>query len=437
MKDLIVAAEGKTKVIYRSEDMPGLVLVTSKDDITKNDDPSATQVMEKKAAHATATTCAVFSILKDAGIPVAFERQVSATEFLAPECKMIPLEVVMRRYAVGSYLKRYPNLAKKKGETPHRFHRLVFELFLKTTGGNIVTKDGDVCGKTPAEESTGRPLDDPFISNHGEEVWDLKHPKIPCWDEKSNLCCPVFRRNILPENITVEMIEEITRKTFLVLEGAWARLGCRLIDFKIESGIGPNGELLVADVIDNDSWRLRTSDWQELSKQLFRDNAEMGDIANKYALVANLVNRFTIPKQAIVLWSGSKDDKLPEIPALAGIEKVEIVISGHKSPVHALSRLRKIQADFPEKGVIVTVVGMSNGLGPTLAARTSWPVIAVPVTAKDRPHDVWSNLEIPSNVPLATILSPKNAVLASLNILAQTNPIAYMHRQYAIEELDK
>lgn len=436
MKDPIVVAEGKTKVIYKSEDMPGLVLVTSKDDITKNDDPSATRVMEKKAVHATATTCAVFSLLKEAGIPVAFERQVSATEFLAPECKMIALEVVMRRYAVGSYLKRFPNLEKKKGESPHRFHRLVFELFLKTTGGKIITKDGDVCGTTPAEES-GRPLDDPFISNHGEEVWDLRHPKIPGWDEKSNLHCPVFRRNILPENITVEMVEEITRKTFLVLEGAWARLGCRLIDFKIEFGIGPNGELLVADVIDNDSWRLRTSDWQELSKQLFRDNAEMGDIADKYALVASLVNRFTIPKQAIVLWRGSKDDKLPEIPALAGVEKVEVVKSGHKSPGACLPSLEDVLADYPEGGVILALVGMSNGLGPTLAARTSWPVIGVAITAEEHPEDAWSSLRMPSQVPMVTVLLPKNAVLAGLNILAQSNPIAYMHRQFAIEELEK
>lgn len=437
MQDPVVVAKGKTKVIYKSEDMPGLVLITSKDDITKNDDPSATQIMEKKAIHATATTCAVFSLLKEAGIPVAFEKQVSATEFLAPECKMIPLEVVVRRYAVGSYLKRFPNLGKKKNESPHRFHRLVFELFLKTTGGKIVTKEGGVCGETPEEESTGRPIDDPFISNHGDEAWDLRHPKIPGWDEKSNLRCPIFRKDILPGDVAIENIEEITRKTFLVLEGAWANLGYRLIDFKIEFGIGPNGKLFVADVIDNDSWRLRTSDWQELSKQLFRDNAEMGDIADKYALVASLVNRFAIPKQAIVLWRGSKDDKLPEVPILTGVKKIEVVISGHKSPARALDKLEEIQSDFPERGVILTIVGMSNGLGPTLAARTSWPVIAVPATAAERKHDVWSSLEMPSNVPLATILSPKNAVLAALNILAQSNPIAYMHRQFAIEELDK
>ena len=92
--------------------------------------------------------------------------------------------------------------------------------------------------------------------------------------------------------MTVEIIEKITRNVFLLLEEAWANLGLRLIDFKIEFGIDQSGNLLVADVIDNDSWRLRTSEWEELSKQLFRDNFSMDEIFDKYKLVADLVKRF-------------------------------------------------------------------------------------------------------------------------------------------------
>ena len=439
MAEQVVIAEGKTKVIFRLDDKPGLVLVRSKDDITKNDDPAQTRVMEGKAVHSTTTTCAVFSLLKAAGILVAFERQVSSTEFEAPECKMIPLEVVIRRYAVGSYLKRFPNLEKTKEETPHRFHRLVFELFLKTTGGRILNKDGEVCGETHEDPTTGRPIDDPFILDPGDSIWDLRHPKYPSWTEKSKLNCPVFRGNILPvpEGVTVERIEEIARRVFLVLEGAWAQIGFRLVDFKIEFGIDKDGNLVVSDVIDNDSWRLRTSDWQELSKQLFRDNFDMSEIADKYALVAGLTRRFTIPRQAIVLWRGSPNDTPPDIPAVAGVGEVDIVGSGHKSPNACLVSLEEILADYPEGGVILAMVGMSNGLGPMLAARTSWPVIGVAITAETHPEDVWSSLRLPSQVPMLTVLSPKNAVLAALNILAQKNPVAYMHRQYAIEELDE
>ncbi|MGB2791571.1 MAG: phosphoribosylaminoimidazolesuccinocarboxamide synthase, partial [Candidatus Moraniibacteriota bacterium] len=270
-----------------------------------------------------------------------------------------------------------------------------------------------------------------------EDVWRLRHPKVPYWEEMSDIRRLVFRRDVLPSTITVGRIEEIARKVFLVLEGAWAQLGCRLVDFKIEFGIDQGGNLLVADVIDNDSWRLRTGDWQELSKQLFRDNLNMDVIADKYALVANLVERFTIPDQALVLWRGSDRDAFPEVSGVAGITKVEITQSGHKAPSVCLDVLEQTLAKYPEGGVILALVGMSNGLGPMLATRTSWPVIAVPLTANSRPHDAWSSLEVPSAVPLLSVLSPKNAVLAALNVLAQKNPAAYMERQYALEELDK
>jgi phosphoribosylaminoimidazole carboxylase / phosphoribosylaminoimidazole-succinocarboxamide synthase len=430
-----IFAEGKTKRFYEVEGDDFHLIAESKDDITKNDNPDETRQMSSKAKLATITTCEVFELLKKAGIPVAYEKQLSEKEFLAVKSEMIPLEVIARRYAVGSYLKRYPNFAKKKGEAPHRFHRLVFELFLKTTGGKFVGKDGISERDMPIDEETGRPIDDPFILNPKDEEWVLRHPKVPEWDAKSNLNISIFRTFVLSQGITVEKIKEITRKIFLVLEGAWSQLNCRLIDFKIEFGIDKNGNLVVADVIDNDSWRLRDSNWDELSKQLFRDNADMENIADKYALVANLVKKFHIPKQALVLWRGSKDDKLPDVPLVAGVEKVEVVKSGHKEPENCLPILEEVLGKYPEGGAILALVGMSNGLGPILATRTSWPVISVPLTVKEKPHDVWSSLEMPSNVPNATILSPKNAVLATLNVLAQKNPVAYMHRQYAIEEL--
>lgn len=433
-----LVGQGKTKELYSVEGEPGLLIVQNKDAITKNDDPSATQQLASKAKLATATTCAVFELLRRAGLPVAYEKQLSDTEFLAIKCEMLQLEVILRRYGVGSYLGRHPNL-RQSGPVPVRFHRLFFELFLKTTGGKILNRNGDVLGETPIIAGTQRHLDDPFIANHEEENWKLYDPKLPLWSKESRIGIGfvVPQSAILPPGVTVQQIEELARKVFLVLEGAWAQLGCRLIDFKIEFGIGPDGKLYVADVIDNDSWRLRTQDWEELSKQLFRDCVDMGYIADKYELVANLVQRLTIPKQAIVLWTGSKNDVLPDVPAIAGVETPRIIKSGHKGTATCLDLLERIMADYPEGGVIITIVGMSNGLGPMLAARTSWPVIAVPATAKERPHDVWSSLEMPSEVPLATILSAKNAVLYALNILGQKNPIAYMHRQYAIEELDK
>lgn len=432
-----VVTQGKTKALYECKEWPDEVIVSNGDAITKNDDPSATQQLPDKARHATTTTCAVFELLQQAGIPVAYSKRLSDTEFLAPKCQMIPLEVVIRRYGVGSYLKRYPNLKRDDSHNPVRFHRLVFELFLKTTGGKILGRDGALLGETPLIGDTGRHLDDPWIIYPDQQKWDLRDPKLPSWQEGSEIGCQVSQSAILPEGVTVQAIEEMARKVFLVLEGAWAILGCRLIDFKIEFGIDAQGRLVVADVIDNDSWRVRDAKWQELSKQLFRDCESMDVIADKYALVASLVQRFRVPQQGLILWRGSENDEWPEVTLVAGIEMHKITQSGHKATAACLERLERLLTLYPEGGVIVTLVGMSNGLGPILAAHTSWPVIAVPLTAKERPHDVWSSLEMPSNVPLVTALSAKNAALLALNILAQKSPLAYMLRQHQVEELDQ
>jgi phosphoribosylaminoimidazole carboxylase/phosphoribosylaminoimidazole-succinocarboxamide synthase len=404
------------------------VIIKSNNNITKNDDPSQTEVMKGKGRCATATTSAVFELLKNVGIPVAYKQRLSKSRFLAERCDMILLEVIGRRYAVGSFLKRSPNLVVPKGQPPHRFHSWKFEMFLKTTGLKIRNKKGKSLGKIP--------VDDPFIPYPYAKEWSLHQPKIPLWDEESSLGKKIKASSILPKGVRVEEIEKILKQVALVLEGAFSQIGIRFIDFKIEFGITTKGELVVADVIDNDSWRARDSNWDELSKQLFRDNAAKKLIKDKYSLVAKLVQSFKIPNQALVLWRGSPSDDFPEVPAIAGVKVVKITLSGHKSPQKCLVRLEQTLAEYPEGGVVIPIVGMSNGLGPTIAARTSWPVIAIPATAKSRPHDVWSSLESPSDVPLMTVLSPKNAILSALNILSQKNPAAYMTRQLVIEELD-
>ncbi|MEA1926069.1 MAG: phosphoribosylaminoimidazolesuccinocarboxamide synthase, partial [Patescibacteria group bacterium] len=119
-----VLTEGKTKRLYEVKNDEHLLIVESKNDITKNDNPDETRLMDSKAELSTTTTSIVFELLKKAGIPVAYERQLSKTEFLAVNCKMIMLEIIIRRYAVGSYLDRYPNFGKEEGEVPYRFHRL-------------------------------------------------------------------------------------------------------------------------------------------------------------------------------------------------------------------------------------------------------------------------------------------------------------------------
>ena len=105
-----ILAEGKTKIIWKHED-PNLVTIQSKDAITAGDGAKR-DVIPGKGAWANHTTSNVFRFLKACGIGVAFEKQIDDTRFLAQHCAMLPYEVVVRREAHGSCLKRHPYLEK-------------------------------------------------------------------------------------------------------------------------------------------------------------------------------------------------------------------------------------------------------------------------------------------------------------------------------------
>ncbi|MBU1290139.1 AIR carboxylase family protein [Patescibacteria group bacterium] len=426
--------EGKTKKIWGVRDNPDIVIIENKKDITAFDDPSFTKEFETKAIYSTNITCRVFELLRKAGIPAAYQEQVSPTEFLAKKCIMIPLEAVARRFAVGSYLKRHPELTPRENETPHRFHRLVIEFFLKTTEGKLVIPG---YGKIVQGLDSQKGEEDPFITNPYEAEWRLFHSKKPSWDSEADFKKSVSAIKILGSDFKekIGQMENILRKVFLVLEGAWNTMGLRMIDMKIEFGITADGKLIVADVIDNDSWRLRDAKWQELSKEAFRQGEELSEVEKKYGIVSSLIDQIRIPKQVLIFWKGSKSDLSLNVQ-IVHFDINEIILSGHKSPRKALAQLDKIIGKYPDGGVIIVKVGRSNGLGPMLAARTNWPVIAIPTTIEEYPEDIWSSIRMPSNVPLLTTWPEKNAFLAALNILAQKNPLVYMRRQMQIEELD-
>lgn len=277
--------EGKTKKIFAVVDDETKVIVEYKNDITAFDDPSFTKQFDTKAKHSNTTTCRVFELLKKAGVGVAYERQLSDTEFLAPKCIMLPLEVIARRYAVGSYLDRHPEYRKEDGETPHHFDEPLAEFFLKTTRGEMRGADGTILveGLDPKKSE-----EDPFIANPHEDEWRLLNSKKEAGD--ADLGKSISARAVATEEQMKEM-EQLVVKVFRVLEEFWAQHNFKFIDFKIEFGVTSQGELVVADVIDNDSWRLRDQNWQDVSKQSFREGEDLATIEDKYALVAELLTR--------------------------------------------------------------------------------------------------------------------------------------------------
>jgi phosphoribosylaminoimidazole-succinocarboxamide synthase len=160
---------------------------------------------------------------------------------------MVPLEVVMRRIATGSYLKRNPGVAEGT-----RFDPVVVEFFYKDDARH-----------------------DPLVTD--AEIISMG----------------------IATGQEIDTMREMGRKVFGVLEEAWAKLHVTLVDCKIEFGRDADQQLLVADVIDNDSWRIWPGGDKErmLDKQIYRNMSSVTDdglagLLAKYEQVADLTDQF-------------------------------------------------------------------------------------------------------------------------------------------------
>lgn len=421
-----IIAKGKTKEGYEVIGRPDLIIFKSKDDITAFNDPNYTKQFIGKGEYSTTTSCRVFELLKKSGIPVAYVKQLNEREFVAKKTNMIFLEAIARRLAIGSFVGRYPWMKKNP---PLRFHNLITEYFLKTTNGCLKINEEELISGLTTEE------DDPFISNPYENIWKLLHPKKISFDPGADLKKEIYADKIL-QGKTIDEFDEILKKVFLTLEGAFQIFGYRFADLKIEFGITDDGKLVVSDVIDADSWRLLSHDWQSFSKQAFRDGEDLSEIEKKYGKIAEMANLIRIPRQALVIWRGSESDNFDWPPDMPGVEIITIEMSGHKKTNICLKKLEEIMRDYPDGGVIIIKVGRSNGLGPIISAHTNWTVISIPADWKEKPNNIWSTLDMPSSMPMMSSLYDKNAILGALDILAQKNPAIYMMRRYEIEKLD-
>ena len=237
-------AEGKTKIIQAVPGSPHLAHMLHKDSITAGDGEKR-DVIEGKGELSCRTTSAVFRFLEHAGIATHFVDKLGDRTMLVKRAEMIPIEWVGRRIATGSYVRR---TGAVEGT---RFEPLVLELFLKDDARH-----------------------DPEISP--EQAVEL------------GLCTP--------EEVTGALKE--TERVFLALEEAWRDQDIQLVDLKIEFG-RVNGKLVVADVIDNDSWRLWPGGRKEdmLDKQAYRnlikrDAEALEDVKRRYEEVAKRTEAF-------------------------------------------------------------------------------------------------------------------------------------------------
>ena len=125
----------------------------------------------------------------------------------------------------------------------------------------------------------------------------------------------------------------------------------------------------------------------------------------------------------VVIIGGSEKDKAWVKKIEAELKKLKLNYSVYYASAHKQSRkvleiIERYQ-QFGRKVVLITVAGRSNALSGFAAGNSSFPVIACPCF-KDK-HDylinIHSSLQMPSQVPVMTVLEPVNAALAAKRIL--------------------
>ncbi|KAK7580662.1 hypothetical protein V9T40_001291 [Parthenolecanium corni] len=375
-------AEGKTKEIWEISKTE--VIVLSKDRITAWNGAKG-HTMVNKSIISNQTTSNIFTILKQAGIRTAFIEKYKDNSFRAERCEMIPIEWVTRRLATGSFLKRCPGV-----EEGTKFYPPLVETFFKDDAN-----------------------DDPQ------------------WSDQQIIAAQFKLNGLKIGRAEVQCLKKMTSTIFEILEKYWATQDCVLVDMKIEFGVNSSGQILLADVIDNDSWRLWPSGDKRLmkDKQVYRNLAEVTDkdllvIKENFQWVADKTEllKHQSSNCLVVIIMGSKSDeefcrKIGDYCKKLGLPFTLRVSSAHKSTDDVLQVISEYDGSS-NRIVYIAVAGRSNGLGLVIAANSISPVINCPPPSNDLSRDIWSSLSLPSGLGCSTVVNPEAAALSAAHIFA-------------------
>lgn len=106
-----------------------------------------------------------------------------------------------------------------------------------------------------------------------------------------------------------------------------------------------------------------------------------------------------------------------------GIPHKVQVVSAHKVPELLVELIKKYNTST-EPLCYVTIAGRSNGLSGCTAGSALHPVIACPPFSDkdDMMININSTLQMPSDVPVLTVLDPVNVALCIVRIFALQEP---------------
>ena len=217
--------EGKAKKVFATDD-DKVVLVEYKDDATAFNGLKKGQIAGKGVINNKMSNM-MFRMLESRGIETHYIEEVDDRKTLVKKVEIVPLEVIVRNVAAGSFSKRY---GVEEG-TP-----------LKSTGFEFSYKNDD--------------LGDPMIND---------------WYALSL---------VLATREEIDAIQKTAFKVNDILKEYFAHLGIDLIDFKLEFG-RYDGRIILADEISPDTCRFWDSKTKEkLDKDRFR--RDMGGVEDAY-----------------------------------------------------------------------------------------------------------------------------------------------------------
>jgi phosphoribosylaminoimidazole-succinocarboxamide synthase len=335
----IEIARGKTKILYEVPGQPAQVVVAQTDSISAGDGARRHEI-PGKGRLAAQTTARVFRLLNLCGLPTHYlngGEDDDNNEMVVRRCNMIPLEVVVRGVAAGSFVKRNPSVTRGMLLAPR-----VVEYFLKDDANH-----------------------DPLIS--------------PDQIVASNIAAPH----------EIAAMNEMARLAFDILAHAWRRRDVLLVDCKIEFGrlaSGDNqGQLAIADVIDNDSWRIWPQGREDLmlDKQMYRnlptiDDAALAQVKQAYERVAEMTGSFPVMRPGMIAIIADGQDRMQRAAEIAaafgqlGLPTVRHVASPTTTPNYVLQLVSQLEAAFARLAFVA--VGDQPALKTMLESSSSSPV---------------------------------------------------------------
>jgi 5-(carboxyamino)imidazole ribonucleotide mutase len=136
-----------------------------------------------------------------------------------------------------------------------------------------------------------------------------------------------------------------------------------------------------------------------------------------------------MPKRGkLIIFMGSKSDlpfakKIGDFLSKEGFSlKYEYnVASAHKTPEFLIKKVAGYE-ESDESLVYITIAGLSDALSGVIAGCSKHPVIACPPDLEKYGWSkVFSSAMTPTGIPVMLVLTPENAALAALRILAMND----------------